>query len=82
MAVNIFKKCSELDEIVHIQVFGVAESKSAIKFSNFRMPDPIWRTEIRKIREKFNEIVHHYVFGFAKSECGIRFSEFKMAVKI
>ena len=57
-----FEKCSELDEIVRIQVFGVAESKSTIRFSKFKMADPIWQTEIQKIREKVYGIVHCYVF--------------------
>ena len=55
------------------QVFGVVESKSVITFSKFKMADPIWRTEIRKTREKFDESVHYYVYGVAESESVVRF---------
>ena len=74
-----FKKISELDEIIRTQVFGVTESKSAVKFSKFKMSDPKWRTEIGKTREKFDEIVYYYVFGVAKYESVVRFSISKIA---
>ena len=74
-----FEKCSELDKIVRSQVFGVAESKSAIKFSKLKIADPIWRTEIWKTREKFDEIVHYYVFGVTESEYVVKFSISKIA---
>ena len=44
-----FEKCSELDEIVRTQVFGVAESKSAIKFSTFEIVDRDSKNK-RKVR--------------------------------
>ena len=52
-----FEKCSELDEIGRIQVFGVAESKSVIKFSKLKMAD-----RYSKTKEKFDEIIHYYVY--------------------
>ena len=74
-----FDKSLKLVEIIRTQVFGVAESKSAIKFSKFKIMDPIWRTEIRKTREKFDEIVHYYICEVVESKSVVRFSLSKIA---
>ena len=46
MAELKYKKCPDLNKIGDLSVFGVAECKSDIGFSKFKMVDPIWRTNI------------------------------------
>ena len=70
---KIFEKSSELGEIVCTQVFRAADSKSVIKFSKFKIANPIWQTKSRKTREKIDKIVHYYVFGVTESKSVVIF---------
>ena len=38
----IFKKSTDLDKILYIGVFGVADHESEVRFAKFKMADPIW----------------------------------------
>ena len=48
MAEFKYSKCSDLNKISDIQVFGIAESKSDIVLSKFKVADSTWRTNIIK----------------------------------
>ena len=43
-----FSGASTPDMIVTITVFGVADYESDVRFSKFRMADPIWRSKFSK----------------------------------
>ena len=43
-----FSGASTPDTIVTIWVFGVADYESEVRFSKFKMADPIWRSKFSK----------------------------------
>ena len=43
-----FSGASTPDMIVTIRVFGVADYESEVRFSKFKMADPIWRSKFSK----------------------------------
>ena len=48
-----FEKCSELEEIVRTQVFGVAESKSVVRFSISKMASRM----VKKVRNLLKVVI-------------------------
>jgi len=48
MADENLQKVSKLDENRYIEVIGITDYESIIRFQKFKMTDPIWRTKIHK----------------------------------
>ena len=59
----------------------VADYESDIRFSKFKMADPIWRTQFKNCLD-LSEIHYSGVLGIADYESGIRFSKINMADQI
>jgi len=59
-------------------VFEVADYESIIRFSKFKMANPIWRMKIHKV-SKLDENRYIEVIGITDYESIIRFQKFKMA---
>ena len=64
--------------------FLAADDESEVRFSKFKMADPIWRTNCFLILQIYNfsdllETRYSGVFGVADYESEVRFSKFKMA---
>ena len=62
MAAKILKNVQNSMKLSRSQIFGVAESKSAIKFSKFKVADPIWWSKFWKMfRTRWNCPVHRFL---------------------
>jgi len=72
------QKVSKLDKNRYIEVIGITDYESNIRFQKFKMTDPIWRTKIHKV-SKLDENRYTGVFEVTDYETIIRFVKFKIA---
>ena len=63
---------SDLLDTHYAVVYRVADYESEIRFSKFKMADPIWRTQFKNCLV-LSEIHYSGVLGVADYESGIRF---------
>jgi len=76
MADENLQKVSKLDENRYIEVIGITDYESIIRFQKFKMADPIWRTKIHKV-SKLDENRYIGVFEVTDYESIIRFLKFE-----